>query len=144
MTIIEQLLLGSVLLGLCLLLHVLCLVGAATLLARFGYRLRDLPAGVHSSLLIIGALAALVAAHTIEVWIWAFSLVLLGAVANVTTAVYYALVTYTTVGYGDVILAPEYRVLGAMAAVAGLLAFGMSTAYLVALLTRLFPNARFP
>jgi Ion channel len=70
-------------------------------------------------------------------------LLILGAVANVPDAVYFALATYTTVGYGDVVLASEHRVFGAMAAVTGMLVFGLSTAFLVAILTRHFPSARF-
>lgn len=113
------------------------------MLARLAYRYRDLPAALHSALIITGAVAALVAAHTVEVWIWAISLLLLGAVHGISDAVYFALVTYTTVGYGDVVLAPAFRVFGAMAAVTGMLVFGLSTAFLVAILTRHFPYARF-
>jgi hypothetical protein len=93
-------------------------------------------------LIITGAVAALILAHTVEVWIWAISLLFLGAVSNVSDAVYFSLVTYTTVGYGDVVLDPEHRVFGAMAAVTGMLVFGLRTAFLVAILTRHFPSAR--
>lgn len=142
MTIFAQLILGSVLLGICALLHVSFLVGAAMLLARIGHRFAHLQHGLHTGLLIVGGTTALIVAHTVEVWIWALSLILLGAVHNFSEAVYFALVTYTTVGYGDVVLGPEFRVFGAMAAVTGLLTFGLSTAFLVAILARLFPNAR--
>jgi hypothetical protein len=143
MTVFAQLSLGSALLALCSLLHVACLVGAAVVLAKLAYRHRDLPAGIHSVLIITVAVAALIVAHTVEVWLWAISLLVLGAVSNVSDAVYFSLATYTTVGYGDVVLGPEYRVFGAMAAVTGMLVFGLSTAFLVAILTRHFPNARF-
>jgi len=143
MSVFAQLFYGSALLALCSLLHVACLVGAAAILAKLAYRHRDLPAGIHSAMIIIGAVAALVVAHTVEVWIWAISLFFLGAVHNVSDAVYFSLVTYTTVGYGDVVLVPEFRVFGAMAAVTGMLVFGLSTAFLVAILTRHFPSTRF-
>ena len=143
MTVFAQLFLGSALLALCSLLHIAGLVGAASMLATLAYRHRDLPAGIHSALIIAGAVAALILAHTVEVWIWAIALLILGAVAGVSDAVYFSLATYTTVGYGDVVLGPEYRVFGAMAAVTGMLVFGLSTAFLVAILTRHFPYARF-
>ena len=54
------------------------------------------------------------------------------------TALYFSLVTYTTLGYGDIVLGPDLRIFGAFASVAGLLAFGLSTAYLVALMTQIF------
>jgi hypothetical protein len=142
MTVFMQLFYGSALLALCSLLHVACLVGGAAVLAKLAYRHRDLPSGIHSVLIITGAVAALILAHTVEVWIWAISLLFLGAVSNVSDAVYFSLVTYTTVGYGDVVLDPEHRVFGAMAAVTGMLVFGLRTAFLVAILTRHFPSAR--
>ncbi|GAA6192614.1 hypothetical protein NBRC116597_25350 [Phaeobacter sp. NW0010-22] len=54
------------------------------------------------------------------------------------SALYFSLVTYTSLGYGDIVLGPGLRIFGAFASVAGLLAFGLSTAYMVALMTRLF------
>lgn len=143
MTVFEQLFLGSALLALCSLLHVACLVAAAAVLAKLAYRHRDLPAGIHSTIIITGAVAALIFAHTVEVWLWAIALLLLGAVSSVSDAVYFSLATYTTVGYGDVVLGPHHRVFGAMAAVTGMLVFGLSTAFLVAILTRHFPSSRF-
>ena len=56
------------------------------------------------------------------------------------TALYFSLVTFTTVGYGDVVLGEELRIFGTFASVTGLLAFGLSTAYLVALMSRIFEN----
>jgi len=54
-------------------------------------------------------------------------------------ALYFLLITYTTVGYGDVTVGPDYTLYAAMAAVTGLLNFGLSTAFLVGLFTRLLP-----
>ena len=143
MSVFTQIFLGSALLALCSLLHVASLVGATWMLANLAYKYRDLPAALHSALIITGAVAALILAHTVEVWIWAISLLLLGAVHSVTDAVYFSLATSTTVGYGDVVLEPDFRVFGAMAAVTGMLVFGLSTAFLVAILTRHFPSSRF-
>ena len=53
-------------------------------------------------------------------------------------ALYFSLVTFTTLGYGDIVLGEGLRIFGAFASVTGLLAFGLSTAFLVALMTRMF------
>lgn len=87
-----------------------------------------------------GTLAAIVASHTLQVWIWAGVLVALGALQELKTAIYFSLVTYTTLGYGDVLLEADFEIFGAMAAVTGLLTFGISTAILVALLGRVLPR----
>ena len=52
-------------------------------------------------------------------------------------AIYFVLVTATTVGYGDLTLGTEYRIFGAFAGVTGLLTFGLSTAILVSLFEKL-------
>ena len=66
-----------------------------------------------------------------QVWFWAFLFRSLDALEEWSDAVYFSLVTTTTLGYGDITLDPKFRVVGAMAAVAGLMTYGLSTAFLV-------------
>lgn len=54
-----------------------------------------------------------------------------GAISSLGDAIYFALVTTTTLGYGDITLARDFRNFGAIAAVAGLLTFGLGTAFLI-------------
>ncbi|MEO0329195.1 MAG: potassium channel family protein [Pseudomonadota bacterium] len=86
------------------------------------------------------ALAMIIVIHSIQIWIWAVALVRLKALASYSDALYFSIVTFTTVGYGDLTIDPEFRIFGAMAAVTGVLAFGISTAMLVNLLSKVFPN----
>lgn len=65
------------------------------------------------------------------VWLWATTLYHLGALSTMEEAVYFTLVTFTTLGYGDVILTPEWRVLGGLAAVNGMLNIGVLTAMMI-------------
>ncbi len=62
---------------------------------------------------------------------------LLGAIAGLEPAVYFSLVTFTTLGYGDITLGEDWRILSALCAANGLLLFGFSTAFLVELMRRL-------
>jgi len=68
---------------------------------------------------------------TAGVWLWAFCFRLLGIFITMEAAVYFALVSYTTLGYGDILLTHEWRILGGMAAANGLLNIGLLTAMLV-------------
>ena len=90
--------------------------------------------------LVAVAIVMIVLTHTIQVWIWALAFVLISALPNIDDALYFALVTYTTLGYGDIIIADELRIFCSMAAVTGLLSFGLSAAFLVELLTRFMPK----
>jgi voltage-gated potassium channel Kch len=89
---------------------------------------------------ILGTFGLLVLSHTVQVWIWAIVLIWLEALPNLFEAIYFSLVTYTTLGYGDVVLSDNHKIFGAMASVTGLLNFGVSTAFLVAILGKILPN----
>lgn len=71
---------------------------------------------------------------TVSVWLWAISLYWLDIFITLEASVYFALVAFTTLGFGDILLPQEWRLLGGMAAANGLLAFGLLTAILVEIL----------
>jgi len=137
MSILTQIVLGSALLILCSLIHVAMLVWSIALLTKIGDRFEGLATKRYWSLMIGSAFSVIVVSHTIQVWIWALSFVAIGAITDFGEAIYFALVTYTTLGYGDVTLGAGSRIFGAMASVTGLLTFGLSTAFLAGLLARL-------
>lgn len=85
---------------------------------------------------VSGILLLLLFSHTVQIYIWAIALRIFGALPGYEEPIYFALVTYTTVGYGDVTLEASYRILGAMASVNGIIAFGLSTAFLVGFFAR--------
>jgi hypothetical protein len=85
---------------------------------------------------IIVAMLFILLTHTIEVWVWAIVLLATGAVDSLEPALYFALVSFTTVGFGDITLTPEWRLLSALIAANGFLLFGWSTAYMVELIRR--------
>ncbi|MBD3765365.1 MAG: two pore domain potassium channel family protein [Rhodobacterales bacterium] len=68
---------------------------------------------------------------TLGVWMWTALFLTLGLFPTVEEAVYFALVVYTTLGLGDVLAPPDWRILSAMAAANGFLTFGLQTALLV-------------
>ena len=68
---------------------------------------------------------------TAGVWIWALTLRGLGIFDAMEPAVYFSLVAFTTLGFGDILLPMEWRLLGGLAAANGLLNIGMVTALLV-------------
>lgn len=86
--------------------------------------------------LLFGASLGLFATHTVEIWLYAARYVILGAVTTFEQALYFSTVTYTTIGYGDVVLAHPWRILGAIEGATGIMMLGWSTAFLVSLLTQ--------
>lgn len=67
-------------------------------------------------------------ATVIEVWTWAVLYVALGAIRELEKAVYFSTVTFTTLGFGDITLGEQWRLLSSFEAANGLLMFGWSTA----------------
>lgn len=70
----------------------------------------------------------------VGVWIWAITFRLLDVFVTLEGAVYFSIVAYTTLGFGDVLLPQDWRLLGGMASANGLLNFGLLTAMLVEVL----------
>jgi len=71
---------------------------------------------------------------TAGVWIWALALWGLKIFITIEASVYFSLVAFTTLGFGDVLLPHEWRLLGGMAAANGLLNMGLLTAMMVEVL----------
>jgi Ion channel len=68
---------------------------------------------------------------TVAVWIWAFLFRILGAFDAIEPALYFSLVAFTTLGYGDMVLDVPHRLLGGMEAANGLISIGLVTAMMV-------------
>lgn len=85
------------------------------------------------------ALAAIwmLAGMMLGVWIWAACLRAVGAFDGIEPALYFALASYTTLGFGDLLPPQPWRILGALIGANGMLGFGLATAALVEFVTRL-------
>lgn len=81
--------------------------------------------------LLSSAVVLVLAANTLFVWMWAVLFHLLGVFPTLEEAVYFSMVSFTTVGYGDVVVAQGWRILSGFVSVNGLLAFGVFTAVLI-------------
>ena len=80
---------------------------------------------------------ALFVLHGIEIWLYAFLYEGLGAVEDLETAVYFSTISYAGIGFDDRYSAPEWRLVAAIEGIYGLLLLGWSTAFFVAVISRL-------
>jgi hypothetical protein len=74
--------------------------------------------------------------HTVEIWVWAVLLLATRAVVPFQDALYYSTVTFSTVGSGDIVVGPRWRLLASLEGINGFILIGWSTAYLVSASTR--------
>ena len=77
-------------------------------------------------------------AHLVEIAFWAVLFVICREFSDFDTAYYHSAVNYTSLGYGDIIMSPAWRLLGPLETADGMLLFGVSTALIFAVIQRLF------
>jgi hypothetical protein len=76
-------------------------------------------------------------AHLIEIALWAALFLICGEFSDLATAYYHSAVNYTSLGYGDIIMSPRWKLLGPLETADGMLLFGVSTAMIFAVIQRL-------
>lgn len=77
----------------------------------------------------------------LEVVVWAGAYVALGAVEGLEKAAYFSMVTFTTLGYGEIVLDERWRLLASCQAATGIIMFGWTTAIVIAAVQKAyFPN----
>lgn len=79
----------------------------------------------------------LLIALSVIIWMWAFVMLGLGIFGDVEESVYFSLVSFTTLGFGDIILPKEWRILSGFIAANGFVIFGLNTAVLIEAITKL-------
>ena len=74
--------------------------------------------------------------HLVEIAMWAFFYAWRHALPDMTTALYFSAMTYTTTGYGDVVLPSQWRLVGGVEALTGILMCGWSAAFFFAVVSQ--------
>jgi len=85
---------------------------------------------------MIPTVLVLMATHVLEVIVWSLGYAIVEAVPAGTDLTYFAFVNYTTLGYGDILPVEQWRLLGPITAMNGVLLFGWSTAVIFEVLRR--------
>ncbi len=87
--------------------------------------------------LLLFVAVPMVVAHLVEIGAWAGAYVIVGALPDFDQAFYFSGITYTTVGFGDVVLPQAWKEMAAFEGLTGILMAGWSTAFLFAVLNRM-------
>ncbi len=87
--------------------------------------------------LLLAATIGIFAIHTLEIWLFAVLYLQLHAFTQFEQSLYFSTVSYASIGYGDVLMPHDWRILGAIEGATGIIMLGLSTAFLISLLTQL-------
>ena len=109
-------------------------VASAGRVARLWNERKDRAGRLRAELLMAQLVGTLLLLHLAEAAVWALFFVLVGGLPDFESAAYFSLTSYTTVGYGDVVLPEPWRLLGPIEAAVGVLMLGWSTGILVAVI----------
>lgn len=91
---------------------------------------------LHLMGVMIATATVLKVAHALEIVVWALTYGILDAAAPESELLYFAFVNYTTLGYGDITPVREWRLIGPLTAMNGVLLFGWSAAILFEVLRK--------
>jgi hypothetical protein len=123
----RQIIVGAVVCVLNIAIHALVMSAVVKVAEAAERRAASLPlfglAAIMSATVLV-----LMAAHTLEVLVWAVAYAMFGVARADADLIYFAFVNYTTLGYGDVTPVRDWELLGPITAMNGVLLFGWSTA----------------
>ena len=134
---IVQILLGSAMIILTTVIQGGFTVAAVEMLRRRISR-KVAKSNLHTTLMLSCFVLWLFLATIIEVWAWAVLYLMIDVVQSIEEAAYFSTVTFTTLGYGDITLDEQWRLLSSFEGANGLLMFGWSTALIFAAVQRVY------
>ena len=118
--------------------HMIYLIGSARYIRYIATSRHRFPTLQPALILSIAAIGMMIV-HIAESCLWALLYFIAGQTSSIQEALYFSIVTATTVGYGDVTLQGDWRIVVSWQAMSGLLLFGASTAALFQLVLYLSP-----
>jgi voltage-gated potassium channel Kch len=81
---------------------------------------------------IVSIILTMFIVSVLETLVWASAYLALGAIEGLEKALYFSMVTFTTLGYGEIVLEERWRLLASFEAANGIIMFGWTTAIVIA------------
>src|SRR4051794_14757976 len=113
----------------CAVIHTSGLLKLADQLNRYIER-QEKVGFVEETFILIISFSVILLLHLIEAGVWAMFYQLRELFPDFETSLYFSLTSYTTMGFGDVVLPQRWRLLGGIEGFSGVLLCGLSTAFL--------------
>lgn len=139
---LSQLIIGTLLIGITVIIHAVALdrmMAAAEWAAPRAYRWFRMQ--WKAPLLVFIVLGTFLA-HIVEIWLWAIFYLEIRALPDMETALYFSTSSFTTVGFGDIVLDADWRLISSFQAANGFILFGWSTAFIFEILSKLYTHEK--
>ena len=135
---LKELLVAFAIVAVCLLLHVITIVFLADWMLDRREKSKEQMGTLGYMLLLISAFSVIIFLHLTEIAIWAILYYARSLFQDLETSLYFSLTSYTTIGFGDVVLPRAWRMLGGIEGITGVLLCGLSTAFVFAIVNAMF------
>jgi Ion channel len=137
LAMLANLALATVMVALTVTIHFFGLLLLLRALRWRGARFQAHKSVAGQGLLVLFVVFGIFAIHTMQIWLYAAAYLAVGALGDLETALYFSTVNFASLGYGDILLTPQWRLFGAIEAANGVILFAWSTAFLLSVMTRL-------
>ena len=132
MRLIIPLVVGGPMIAAMVLVQAVATTAIIHLVRQHGPRQLIFAGWLHLVAIFTGALFVMVTAALVQIAAWGSLFMACGEFTDFPTAFYHSAVNFTTLGYGDLVMSPAWKLLGPLEAVAGMLMLGVSAAVLFA------------
>jgi voltage-gated potassium channel len=134
----REVLIALSIVAICVVIHTAGLVLFAQFLIDRFPKLDRVAAMTRQMVTLIFVFAVVITLHLVEAGLWAIFYYVRGLFGDFETALYFSLVTYGTIGFGDVVLPQRWRLLSGIEGISGVLLCGLSAAFIFAVINALF------
>jgi hypothetical protein len=135
--LLKSLALATVMVAATVLIHFWGLMGLIRIMGESSAHRRARGSHFNQATLILFVVFGIFALHTIEIWLYALVYLQLGEMPALEPALYFSTVTFVALGYGDVVLSPQWRLVSAIEAANGVILIAWSTTFMFAVTSRL-------
>jgi voltage-gated potassium channel len=129
---------AATIVSVCLVIHVVGILLLAEWLLRKRDDLERNASTRRVAVLIVMLFAAIMFLHLIQTSLWAVFFYTQNLFSDFETSLYFSMVSFATIGYGDVLLPRRWRLLGVVEGFSGVLLSGISTAFMFAVINVVF------
>lgn len=136
-SLLSNLAIASSMVGATVLIHFWGLLLLTRALGGGGARIKAHESHARGALITLMGVFGIFALHTLEIWAYATLYRVLGETETFAQALYFSTTTFASLGLGDVVLSPRWRLISAIEAANGVILFAWSTAFLMTLTRRL-------
>ena len=135
--LIANLAYATLMVALTVLVHFWGLLGLTAVMGHGTGRLKLHETRARQAILILLTVFGIFGLHTVEIWLYAFLYSALGEIRGFADALYFSTTTFVTIGFGDIVLSPKWRLIAAIEGANGLILIAWSTTFLLTVTSRL-------